>query len=57
MYGGDGVVYLLQMFANAELVNNRIGAYMMLPTSVTPLVSHPWFSKGTRIIYYNGRYR
>jgi hypothetical protein len=27
MYGGDGVVYLLQMFADAELVNNRIGAY------------------------------
>ncbi len=33
MYGGDGVVYLLQMFAEGELVNNRIGAYMILPTS------------------------
>jgi mannose-6-phosphate isomerase-like protein (cupin superfamily) len=29
MYGGDGVVYLLQMFDVGELVNNRIGAYMV----------------------------
>lgn len=33
MYGGDGAVYLLQMFSSEELVNNRIGAYMILPTS------------------------
>ncbi len=31
MYGGEGVVYLLQMFEKDELVNNRIGAYMILP--------------------------
>lgn len=31
MYDGDGTVYLLQMFENGELVNNRIGAYMILP--------------------------
>lgn len=31
MYGGDGVVYLLQMFDRRELVNNRIGCYMVLP--------------------------
>lgn len=31
MYGGEGVVYLLQMFEPGELVNNRIGAYMILP--------------------------
>lgn len=31
MYGGDGVVYLLQMFGRRELVNNRIGCYMVLP--------------------------
>lgn len=29
MYNGDGVVYLLQMFDVEELVNNRIGAYMV----------------------------
>lgn len=33
MYGGSGVVYLFQMFAaQNELVNNRIGAYMVLLT-------------------------
>lgn len=32
MYGGSGTVYLLQMFEDEELVNNRIGAYMVLPT-------------------------
>lgn len=31
MYGGDGSVYLVQMFGEGELVNNRIGAYMILP--------------------------
>ena len=30
MYGGNGVVYLLQMFGVNELANNRIGAYMVL---------------------------
>jgi mannose-6-phosphate isomerase-like protein (cupin superfamily) len=30
MYGGNGIVYLLQMFNAGELVNNRIGAYMVL---------------------------
>jgi quercetin dioxygenase-like cupin family protein len=29
MYGGNGIVYLLQMFGEGELVNNRIGAYMV----------------------------
>lgn len=33
MYGGEGTVYLLQMFGAGELVSNRIGAYMVLPTS------------------------
>lgn len=31
MYGGEGVVYLLHMFDRRELVNNRIGCYMILP--------------------------
>ena len=30
MYGGKGIVYMLQMFAEKELANNRIGAYMVL---------------------------
>jgi mannose-6-phosphate isomerase-like protein (cupin superfamily) len=29
MYGGNGIVYLLQMFDEGELINNRIGAYMV----------------------------
>lgn len=29
MYGGNGIVYLLQMFGVNELINNRIGAYMV----------------------------
>lgn len=29
MYGGKGIVYLLQMFNEGELTNNRIGAYMV----------------------------
>ncbi|MDR1882351.1 MAG: cupin domain-containing protein [Prevotella sp.] len=30
MYGGNGVVYMLTVFEKGELVNNRIGAYMVL---------------------------
>lgn len=30
MYGGDGVVYMLSVFEKGELVNNRIGMYMVL---------------------------
>ena len=30
MYGGNGVVYMLLLFEKGELVNNRIGVYMVL---------------------------
>lgn len=30
MYGGSGVVYMLSLFEKEELVNNRIGMYMVL---------------------------
>lgn len=30
MYGGKGVVYMLSLFQKDELVNNRIGMYMVL---------------------------
>ena len=33
MYGGTGIVYLLQLFRPDELVNNRIAAYMVLPSA------------------------
>jgi oxalate decarboxylase/phosphoglucose isomerase-like protein (cupin superfamily) len=30
MYDGDGVVYMLSIFEKGELINNRIGTYMVL---------------------------
>ena len=30
MYGGAGVVYMVSLFENDDLVNNRIGVYMVL---------------------------
>jgi len=30
MYGGNGTVYMLQMFDQKELANNRLAAYMVL---------------------------
>lgn len=45
MYGGQGIVYLLQMFDKGELVNNRIGAYMILPNKD---VSAGFHTHGTR---------
>ncbi|SHG55168.1 cupin domain-containing protein [Chryseobacterium oranimense] len=30
MYGGNGTVYLIQMFGQNELTNNRLAAYMVL---------------------------
>lgn len=30
MYGGNGVVYMISLFEKGELVNNRIGVYMVL---------------------------
>lgn len=30
MYGGAGVVYMVSLFEKGELVNNRIGVYMVL---------------------------
>jgi mannose-6-phosphate isomerase-like protein (cupin superfamily) len=51
MYGGDGVVYLLQMFADTELVNNRIGAYMILPTSDDSVGFHTHGSRKEQELY------
>jgi len=60
MYGGDGIVYLLQMFADGELVNNRIGAYMILPTSKDSIGFHTHGSRKEQELYIilegNGEY-
>ncbi len=52
MYGGDGTVYLLQMFEEkGELVNNRIGAYMILPTSKDSVGFHTHGSRKEQELY------
>ncbi|HKK24890.1 MAG TPA: hypothetical protein VJ941_04645 [Gracilimonas sp.] len=51
MYGGTGVVYLLQMFNNDELVNNRIGAYMILPSNTDSCGFHTHGTRNEQEIY------
>ncbi len=51
MYGGNGIVYLLQMFDKGELVNNRIGAYMILPTSEDSVGFHSHYSRKEQELY------
>ena len=51
MYGGEGVVYLLQMFKEDELVNNRIGAYMILPEKGTSAGFHTHGTRSEQEIY------
>lgn len=51
MYGGTGVVYLLQMFNDNELVNNRIGAYMILPSNTDSCGFHTHGTRNEQEIY------
>ena len=51
MYGGEGTVYLLQMFEKGELVNNRIGAFMVLPTSADSAGFHTHGTRKEQEIY------
>jgi oxalate decarboxylase/phosphoglucose isomerase-like protein (cupin superfamily) len=51
MYGGSGTVYLLQMFAEEELINNRIGAYMVLPTGEDSVGFHTHGDRSEQEIY------
>ena len=51
MYGGEGVVYLLQLFAEDELVNNRIGCYMVLPGRGTSAGFHTHGPRKEQEIY------
>jgi len=51
MYGGKGTVYLLQMFEENELVNNRIGAFMILPTSNDSCGFHTHGTRNEQEIY------
>jgi len=51
MYGGSGTTYLLQMFEEEELVNNRIGAYMVLPTEADGVGFHTHGDRGEQEVY------
>lgn len=51
MYGGSGTTYLLQMFGEGELVNNRIGAYMVLPREKDSVGFHSHEDRGEQEVY------
>lgn len=51
MYGGNGVVYMLSIFEKGELVNNRIGTYMVLPAKGDQAGFHEHGSKKEQELY------
>ncbi|MDR1707952.1 MAG: cupin domain-containing protein [Prevotella sp.] len=51
MYGGNGVVYMLSIFEKGELVNNRIGTYMVLPNKGDQAGFHEHGSKKEQELY------
>lgn len=51
MYGGNGVVYMLSLFEKGELVNNRIGVYMVLMNKGDQAGFHEHGSKNEQEIY------
>lgn len=51
MYGGSGTTYLLQMFEDGDLVNNRIGAYMVLPTEDDSVGFHTHGDRNEQEVY------
>lgn len=51
MYGGNGVVYMLSIFEKGDLVNNRIGTYMVLPRKGDQAGFHEHGSKKEQELY------
>lgn len=51
MYGGEGVVYMLSIFEKDELVNNRIGTYMVLLNKGDQAGFHEHYSKREQELY------
>lgn len=51
MYGGNGVVYMLSLFEKDELVNNRIGVYMVLMNNGDQAGFHEHGSKKEQELY------
>lgn len=51
MYDGNGVVYMLSVFEKGELVNNRIGTYMVLLNNGDQAGFHEHASKKEQELY------
>lgn len=51
MYGGAGVVHMLSLFEKDELVNNRIGVYMVLMNKGDQAGFHEHGSKNEQELY------
>ncbi|NDV79123.1 cupin domain-containing protein [Dysgonomonas sp. 511] len=51
MYDGNGVVYMLSIFEKGELVNNRIGTYMVLLNKGDQAGFHEHFGKKEQELY------
>lgn len=51
MYDGNGVVYMLSLFEKGELVNNRIGVYMVLMNNGDQAGFHEHYSKKEQELY------
>jgi len=51
MYDGNGVVYMLSLFEKGELVNNRIGVYMVLMNKGDQAGFHEHGSKKEQELY------
>lgn len=51
MYGGNGIVYMLEIFGKGELVNNRIGVYMVLLNNGDEAGFHEHGSKKEQELY------
>ena len=51
MYGGNGIVYLLQMFDADELINNRIGCFMVFLNKYDQAGFHNHGPRGEEEVY------
>lgn len=51
MYGGEGIVYLLQMFDAGELINNRIGCFMVFLNKHDQAGFHDHGPRGEEEVY------
>lgn len=61
MYGGKGTVYMIQMFDQSELANNRLAAYMVLLSKGDESGFHTHYERNEEELYVvvhgTGEYR